>query len=131
MTPEGQKPSELNSILATTAIIGGILLLSEFAFTSQIRRAIKRRDGGQDVWDGSTEKLEAAHINHDKKSESYNSEENGRLLTTRNHYIDHYNRAGRNGLPIKGNDAALRLIWQRLTEEEREGLPSPPEEQTW
>ena len=131
MSPEGQKPSELRTALTTTAIIGGILLLSEFAFTSQIRRLIKGRDHRQDVWDGSTENLEAAHITHDRRDPRYNDASNGRMLSRRNHYIDHLNRAGNNGLPIKGNNAALRLIWQRLTEEERVGLPSPPEEQDW
>lgn len=126
MTPEELKPSE--NYLLELSLIAGIVLLSQFAFTSQVRRAIKSRDNGKDVWDGSIEKLEAAHINHDKRSEIYNSVENGRLLSTRNHYLDHYNRAGRNGLPIRGNDAALRLIWQRLTEQEKEGLPPPPEE---
>lgn len=130
MSPEAQKPSEQID-LKPLLIIGGIFLLSQGAFTSQVRRFIWGRDKKQDVWDGSTENLEAAHINHDKKSPLYNSAENGRLLKRRNHYLDHYNRAGRNGLPIKGNDAALRLIWQRLTEKEREGLPPPPEEQTW
>ena len=130
MTPEGQKPSELN-ILTVTAIIGGIYLLSNCAFSSGIRKQIFNRDMGRDAWDGSTENLEAAHIAHDRSDPRYNHPSNGRLLCRRNHYIDHWNTAGTNGLSIAGNNAALRLIWARLSEQEREGLTPPPEEQGW
>jgi hypothetical protein len=130
MSPEELKPSEQID-LKPLLIIGGVFLLSQAAFTSQIRRFIMGRDKKRDVWDGSTENLECAHITHDRTDPRYNDPSNGRMLNRRNHYLDHYNRAGNNGLPIRGNDAALRLIWQRLTEEEREGLPPPPEEQTW
>jgi hypothetical protein len=129
VTPEGQKPSELNNILTTTAIIGGILILSEFAFSRSIRKQIHARDE-VDVWDGTVE-TECAHITHDKSDPMYNDPSNGRLLSKRNHYLDHYNREGRNGLTKAGNDWALVAIWNRLTEEEREGLPSPPEDQKW
>lgn len=129
MTPEGQKPSELN-ILTVSAIIGGIYLLSQFAFSRGVRNQILNRDRA-DVWTGETEKLEAAHITHDRSDPMYNDPANGRMLTTRNHYLDHINRVGRNGLTVAGNNAALRLIWRRLTDGEREGLPPPPEEQEW
>lgn len=107
-----------------------ISALFVLAFTSGVRKRIFNRDRA-DVWDGETEKLEAAHITHDKSDPMYNHESNGRMLTARNHYIDHVNRVGRNGLSLAGNNAALRLIWKRLTEKEREGLPPPPEEQDW
>ena len=130
MLKEGQQPPEQIN-LKPLLIIGGIFLISQAAFTSQVRRFIMGRDKKRDVWDGSTENLEAAHRTHDMTDPRYKDPSNGRMLSRRNHYLDHYNRAGNNGLPIKGNDAALRLIWQRLTEEEREGLPLPPEEQDW
>lgn len=129
MSPEGLKPSE-NHLLESLFLVGGILLLSQFAFTRPIRREIHTRDE-VDVWDGATERLECAHITHDKSDPRYNDTSNGRLLTIRNHYLDHYNREGRNGLTKAGNDWALRAIWNRLTEDEKRGLPLPPEEQTW
>ncbi len=98
------------------------------AFTSNVRSRIFNRDKGADVWTGEREKLEAAHITHDRSDPFYNDVANGRMLTARNHYIDHVNRVGRNGLSLAANNAALRLIWARLTEGEREGLMSPPKE---
>lgn len=106
-------------------IIGAVTISSLFAFSSGVRKRIFQRDRA-DVWTGETQKLEAAHITHDRSSTIYNSETNGRMLTTRNHYLDHVNRVGRNGLSLAGNNAALRLIWERLSEEERAGLPPPP-----
>lgn len=99
------------------------------AFSKGVRAQIMARDKG-DVWDGTTDKLEAAHITHDKSDPMYDDPANGRILTTRNHYIDHLNRAGRNGLSLAANNAALRLIWRRLSEQERAGLTPPPEEHT-
>lgn len=100
------------------------------AFSYPVRKKILARDGA-DVWDGSTEHLEAAHIDHSKSNPNYNTESNGRMLKAHNHYMDHYNRAGRNGLNGVANDWALRAIWARLSEEEKVGLPSPPEKQDW
>lgn len=128
MSPEAQKTSE--QIFTITAIVGGIYLLSQFAFSSGVRKRLLNRDRA-DVWTGETEKLEAAHITHDRSDPDYNNPANGRMLTARNHYIDHVNRVGRNGLTLAANNAALRLIWLRLSEEERQGLIPPPEEQTW
>lgn len=129
MSPEAQKTSE-HIDLKPFLLLGGFLLLSQFAFSSGARSQILNRDK-KDVWTNETENLEAAHITHDKRDPRYNSPENGRMLTRRNHYIDHYNREGRNGLTIPANNAALRLIWKRLSPEERQGLPEPPEEQDW
>lgn len=106
-------------------ILGTALIASLGAFSYGSRRRIVERDG-VDVWDGSTESLEAAHINHDKQNPRYDDPSNGRLLTTRNHYIDHFNRAGKNGLTRAGNNYALRMIWERLSDSEREGLTPPP-----
>lgn len=129
MNPEAQKPSE-NHLLTLTAIVGGIYLLSQFAFTSGVRKQIFNRDKGKSVWSGEGGAVEAAHISH-QRDENYNTVENGRLLKPAEHYLDHVNRVGRNGLTLAANNAALRLIWKRLSEEEKAGLPPPPEEQTW
>lgn len=132
MSPEAQKPSELN-ILTTAAIIGGIYLLSQFAFSRPVRRKIWERDGGKCVNCGSTEHLNCAHIDHSRENPRYNHESNGRLLCQPDHYlIDHVNREGRNGLPIHQNQYAKRTLWQKLTGQQKEKLPPPePEEQTW
>lgn len=131
MTPESPQNDLEKQFLSTVALLGAVVFLSQFAFSSGIRKQILNRDRGKDVWTGETEGLEAAHITHDRNDPLYNDPSNGRMLTTRNHYIDHLNRAGRNGLTISGNNAALRLIWQRMNFIQKLGLPPPPEEQTW
>lgn len=125
MSPEGQKPSENH--LLELSLIAGIVVLSQFACSRPVRRKVHERDK-VDVWDGSTENLEVAHIQHNRDNPLYNSEENARLLSRKNHYIDHYNREGRNGLTIQANRWSLRTIWARLTDEEKSKLPPPPEE---
>jgi len=114
-------------------IVGtGLLIATSFfanaAFTSDRRRKILERDRGRSVVSGETENLEAAHINHDKKNPKYNDISNGRTLTTREHYQDHFDRHGRKnlGLSENGNKWALQKIWERLSDKEREGL-NPPE----
>lgn len=106
-------------------IIGAVTISSLFAFSRPVRREMKERDQ-VDVWDGSSGVLEAAHIDHSRSNPNYNSLSNGRMLSKRNHYLDHYNRVGRNGLTLAGNNYALNRIWERLSEEERAGLPLPP-----
>ena len=110
------------------ATVIGVAALSQGAFSWGVRKKILERDKA-DVWDGSTERLEASHISHKKGTEIYNSESNGRMLSTRSHYIDHFNRHGSETLGIteEGNKWSLRTIWARLTEEEKAELP-PPEE---
>lgn len=129
MSPEGPKPSEQID-LKPLLIIGGVFLLSQAAFSSGIRKQIFNRDKGKSVWSGQGGAVEAAHISH-QRDDNYNTVENGRLLKPAEHYLDHFNRVGRNGLTLAANNAALRLIWKRLSEAERKGLPPPPEEQTW
>jgi len=128
MSPESPNRDSLKEILPTVSLLGAVVFISQWAFSSGVRKRLLNRDGA-DVWTGETEKLEAAHITHDRSDPMYNHESNGRMLTTRNHYLDHINRVGRNGLTLAGNNAALRLIWRRLSEQEREGLPPPPEEE--
>jgi len=113
MSPEGHKPSEL---LSTLAVIGGLLLLSEFAFSKGVRKQILDRDKHKSVWSGKTENLEAAHISHNKADPKYNTAENGRMLTTGEHLQDHINRAGTEGLGLSnyGNDWAINMIWRRF-----------------
>lgn len=129
MSPEGQKPSEQID-LKPLLLLGGIFLLSQFAFSKNVRKQIYNRDQGKSRWSDEPGE-EAAHILHNRDNPNYNTPENGRMLTKREHYLDHINRAGRNGLTIPGNNAALRLIWRRLSLKERRGLPEPPEEQDW
>ncbi len=129
MTPEGPKPSEYIDLKPLLLILG-VAFVSQFAFSKNVRKQIFNRDQGKSKWSNEPGE-EAAHVNHSKSSPDYNTPENGRMLTKREHYIDHYNRAGRNGLSIAGNIAALRLIWKRLTDTEKRGLPEPPEEQNW
>lgn len=113
-------------LLYTGLIIGG-LAIAGGAFSRPVRKIVHERDR-VDVWDGSEEHLEVAHISH-AKTEIYNSETNGRLLSSKNHYIDHFNRHGNEtlGLTEEANKWSLSMIWKRLTEAEKETLP-PPEE---
>mgnify|MGYP001610157995 CR=1 FL=1 len=117
---------ERKHLLYAAGIIGAIAL-SESAFSFKPRKKIQQRDQ-VDVWDGSTERLEAAHISH-KKTTVYNSEANGRLLSAKNHYFDHFNRHGTEtlGLNESQNRWSLKAIWARLTDEEKSKLPPPDE----
>lgn len=57
--------------------------------------------------------LEAAHVSH-KKDEFYDKTWNGEALCSYHHLEDHIERHGRNGLPKKQNEWAIRQISQRL-----------------
>ena len=101
----------------------GLLAIGFASFPWQTRKKILERDGNKSVLSGKTERLHAAHITHDKNDERYYKESNGRTLTIQEHYEDHYYRHGHNGLPKNQNIGALRLLWQSMSEYEREGLP--------
>lgn len=101
------------------------LVVIGLAFSKKVRDEIFRRDGGADVWNGVKERLDAAHINHDKLYELYNHASNGRMLTIRNHFIDHMNRHGRNGLDKLNNTLAMIMLWKRMNIDERKGLKPP------
>lgn len=118
MAPEGHKPFE-SHLLEISAIIG-ILVLSQFAFSKKVRQQIKRRDGYKSVWSGKTEGLEIAHIDHDRDNPRYNDASNGRTLTTGEHFWDHVNRHGRNGLTEAQNNWSIMMIWRRFWGLDRE-----------
>lgn len=103
----------------------GLFFISMGAFSLRVKKKIKERDHNQSVWSGETEHLEVAHIDHSRSNPRYNNESNGRLLAVQEHYMDHYNRHGRNGINSHQNIWALKTIWNRLSPEEKRGLPSP------
>jgi len=107
MNKEGNIPSEVY-IFSGLVLLGA---LSLFGFSDVIRKKIRGRDK-VDVLDGSIERLEVAHINHNKLDLRYDHESNGRLLTAPNHYMDHVNRRGRNGLTLDQNKWAMERIWR-------------------
>jgi len=109
------------------AIVLGAAALATGAFSKETRKKIWKRDGSKSKWSGETQELTVAHVNHNKKLPIYDSEENGRLLTWKEQYIDHFNRHGTEdlGLNESQNKWALATIWRRLTQ--KEDLP-PPEE---
>lgn len=115
MSPEGQKPSELN-LPTVAAIIGGIYLLSNFACSKKVRQEVKRRDGYKSVWSGKTENIEVSHISHNRDLPNYDTAENARSLTTAEHMWDHINRHGTDqlGLTEAQNDWAIMAIWKRF-----------------
>lgn len=127
MNKESPKNDSLKDILPAVALLGAVGFLAFGAFSRDVAKAIKKRDG-KDVWTGESGPLEAAHINHDRSSPNYNSPSNGRSLTPTNHYIDHTIRDGTPGLGLTkpANDAARRLIWERVPEEKKKNLPPPP-----
>lgn len=95
-------------------IMAGVgLLLSQFAFTSAVRRQILERDGYRCTVCGSTDHLEAAHINHNRDYPGYNTPENGRVLDSYCHLIDHIERAGNNGLLPHHNEWAIQKLAER------------------
>lgn len=115
-----------HNIELITKLVGMGLLSQAFliAFSRQSRETIWRRDRGMSQHSGETEGLECAHYDH-TRDESYDNPKNGRLLTRREHYMEHYMNHGRNGLSLRGNMGGCMLIWNRLTIEERRGLPLP------
>lgn len=94
----------------------GLLAISMCAFSKPVRNKIKARDGNKSVWSGKTTGLEAAHINHNKKSPKYNDVSNGRMLTTAEHFWDHVNRHGTKGLGLsdEANNWAIVMLWKRF-----------------
>lgn len=100
------------------------------AFSPDVRRAILERDGYRSVETGRRQNLEAAHDDHSKSNPDYDTPENGKTLTRVEHYKDHVDRAGKNGLRPHHNDWALRSIWKRLSMKDKlelfeEGYPDP------
>lgn len=127
--PEIYNPSKILEIVQEYQVFLSLLAISApviaMAFSEAVRKKIGDRDGWKSVKSGRTAHLEATHINHDKRRKGYDSPSNGRMLTVDEHYMDHYNRHGRNGLTLRGNLWALRRIWRRLSREQRRNLPPP------
>lgn len=109
----------LSLLAASAPLIFGL------PFSWNVAKQIRKRDRNRSAQSGNTGKLEAAHINHNQRNKNYDDPSNGRLLTTTEHYLDHYYRHGRNGLTKSQNIWALKQIWERLTDEEKESLPHP------
>lgn len=106
--------------------IGSLTVLAQAmlgAFSYEVREKIRERDKVS-VESGSTKNLECAHWNHNKSDPAYNEPSNGRLLTAREHYLDHWYRRD-NGLSDVHNEEAINSIWERLSKRERKGLPHP------
>lgn len=100
--------------LLLCGVMAGVgLLLSQFAFTANVRRQIMERDGYRCTVCGSTTHLEAAHIDHNRDNPHYNSPENGRVLDSYCHLIDHIERAGHNGLLPRHNEWAIEQLARR------------------
>jgi hypothetical protein len=106
----------------------GILAVSLTAFSWEVRQQIRERDNYR-CQDTGEPARECAHYSHDKSLETYDTPENGRVLTQKSHYMDHFNRHGRPelGLSNHHNLWALKTIWKRLSDEEKVGLPTPEE----
>lgn len=117
------KPIPLSELEVWLIAIGSIPVLA-MAFSSLVRKIIFKRDGGRSVWSGKEENLHAAHITHDRSDPRYNDSSNGRMLTRAEHYVDHDNRQGRNGLTERGNSWAKTMLWNSMSEEEREEVRS-------
>lgn len=98
-------------LLAETA---GVVALSQWAFSLKSRNAIRDRDGHKCIICGSTEHLEAAHLNHDKRSPDYDNPANGALLCSSDHLLDHIEREGENGLTVPQNQWSIREIRKRV-----------------
>jgi uncharacterized protein YhaN len=119
------KEKHYEKYLLSAATIGLLTIASLGAFSKKTKEEIWARDGGKSKLSGKRDRLHAAHINH-ARNEKYDQASNGRLLTVREHYQDHYNRHGRNGLTTGGNKWALAKLWALLTGAEKKGL-KPPE----
>lgn len=114
-----------NHLFIPLSVLGLFTIASLSAFTKKARREILERDGYRSVKSGKKGNLEASHIDHSRKNPKYNDPSNGRMLTTREHYIDHYDRHERNGLPAHQNKWSLRVLWGKLSGKQRRGLNGP------
>ena len=102
----------------------GLLVISQSAFSKKIHGLIWKRDEGKSVVSGETKRLHAAHYDHER-NDHYDTVENGRMLTIKEHYEDHLFRRGENGLSQTHNHWALNAIWGNLTPNEKSGLIPP------
>ena len=101
----------------------GLLAIAFFAFSRNSRKIIHKRDEEKSALSGEEGKLVCAHIDHDKKKRHYNNPNNGRLLTIKEHYLDHYNRHGKNGLSKDDNLATAKGLYFSLSKSQRQELP--------
>jgi len=101
----------------------GLLAIAFFAFSRNSRKIIHKRDEEKSALSGEEGKLVCAHIDHDKNNPHYNNPNNGRLLTIREHYLDHYNRHGSNGLSKKDNRDTAKGLYYMLPKSKRKNLP--------
>lgn len=123
----------IGRFISSGIILAAGVALSNFAFTRSVRRQIWSRDGGVSALSGrSDQKRECAHWDHDRSNPYYNHKDNGRLLLVSEHYMDHVDREGENGLSLDGNQFALEKIWDRMTNEAQEEVIAlgyrPPKE---
>ncbi len=116
MTPEGQKPSEQIDF-KPLLILGGIFLLSQFAFSKKSAREIGKRAGwrselsGKSFWDGFM--LHMCHKNHDKSNPLYDDASQGICLTVEEHLKMHKDAKGHAkdiGLNECQNNYAIRKL---------------------
>ena len=118
---ETNKNYELYIVTLSTL---GLLAISLCSFSRRSRKKIHKRDHNKSAESGVGGCLQCAHINHDKKHPDYNKPFNGRLLTPREHYLDHYHNHGKNGLSKEDNFAATKGLYFTLSKDQRKGLPN-------
>jgi len=99
---ESRMPSieKVGRSVATLAAIGVLIPLAGSAFSWRSKNQIKERDKDKMK---KGKRYEAAHVDHNRKNPQYDDPSNGRMLSTPDHYMDHYNRHARNGLPDHQN----------------------------
>jgi hypothetical protein len=112
MSPEGYKPSD---ILKDVALLGGLFLISQLAFSLKTRKAIGKRDNWTCTTDGCGKSYQggwmvhAAHYpeHHLKTDPLYDTEEAGAIQCVEHHLAQHL--AG-TALPKCQNDYAIRQL---------------------
>src|SRR3990167_5496621 len=118
MSPEGHKPSE---IYTTLAVIGGLFLLSQFAFSLKVRKQIGRRDHWTcqnedcDDGEGQPKKYQNGYIvhashkpeHHLKSDPIYDTSEAGDIRCIEHHLEQHEEGTT---LPKNQNDYAIRQL---------------------
>lgn len=107
-----------NVVLATSFI-----LLTSLAFSRDTRARMMNRANGRSEISGVGKqdgyRLHASHYNHDKTNPDYDNIDNGRILTIEEHYIDHVQHEGKNGLSPEANTWAINKLYHSMTEQER------------
>ena len=118
MNEKIKQPEKNQTPIVKIALIAAAsYCIATSSFSRSVREFIWSRDRGKcQECDGHncTSKLECAHYDHDRRNPDYDNPDNGRLLCTGQHLVDHREGAGDNGLSLRDNEHAIKSLKKRV-----------------